>query len=250
MMLPSYRGGTVASSSGRSGSNQEGLSPILRNRLAESGGANDEPQFDYPDIDADPVRRYHDLYGVDEEHDPSFKQQEGGFRYSARDLAVVRAQMLGVPIVLGGIEASLRRIAHYDYWEDACRRSVLLDSKADLLVFGMGERTVLEIARGLDAGRSTRDLRGLREPWETDTLVLLPEPHELARWKVPGIVAAAEEAGIAVRAHPVVDVDLPADRESYRALLRGSLSPADLWQALKTEGHYGVVRGSLRVLQH
>ena len=64
-----------------------------------------------------------------------------------------------------------------------------------------------------------RDLGDLRERWETDTLVLLPEPHELARWKVPGIVAAAEEAGIAVRGYPVVDVDLPADRVSYRALL-------------------------------
>ena len=63
-------GATSGSSSGRFGSSQEGLSPILRNRLAESGGANDQPQFDYPDIGSDPVKRYHDLYGVDEEHDP------------------------------------------------------------------------------------------------------------------------------------------------------------------------------------
>ena len=49
----------------------------------------------------------------------------------------------GVPIVLGGIEASLRRIAHYDYWSDSVRRSILLDAKADLLVFGMGERPVV-----------------------------------------------------------------------------------------------------------
>jgi radical SAM superfamily enzyme YgiQ (UPF0313 family) len=57
-----------------------------------------------------------------------------------------------VPVVLGGIEASLRRIAHYDYWSDQVRRSVLLDSKADLLVFGMGERPVWEIAARLKAG--------------------------------------------------------------------------------------------------
>ena len=63
-------GTTSGSSTGRFGSSQEGLSPILRNRLAESGAANDEPQFDYPDIGSDPVKRYHDLYGVDEEHDP------------------------------------------------------------------------------------------------------------------------------------------------------------------------------------
>ncbi|MFM8705791.1 MAG: YgiQ family radical SAM protein, partial [Planctomycetia bacterium] len=68
----------------------------------------------------------------------------------------------GVPRVAGGVEASLRRIAHYDYWSDGVRRSILLDSKADLVVFGMGERTVLEIARGLAAGRTVKDLRGLR----------------------------------------------------------------------------------------
>jgi len=68
----------------------------------------------------------------------------------------------GVPVVAGGVEASLRRIAHYDYWSDTVRRSILLDSKADLVAFGMGERTVLEIARGLDAGKTVRELRDLR----------------------------------------------------------------------------------------
>src|SRR3954471_21673585 len=56
-----------------------------------------------------------------------------------------------VPVILGGIEASLRRIAHYDYWSDKLRRSILLDAKADLLVFGMGERPIWEIARRLAA---------------------------------------------------------------------------------------------------
>src|SRR5262249_26146315 len=68
----------------------------------------------------------------------------------------------GVPIVLGGIEASLRRIAHYDYWSDQIRRSVLLDAKADLLIFGMGERPVWEVARRLDAGESIRTIRDVR----------------------------------------------------------------------------------------
>jgi uncharacterized radical SAM protein YgiQ len=68
----------------------------------------------------------------------------------------------GVPVVAGGVEASLRRIAHYDYWSDTVRRSILMDSKADLVAFGMGERTVLEIARGLAAGKTVRDLRDLR----------------------------------------------------------------------------------------
>jgi uncharacterized radical SAM protein YgiQ len=68
----------------------------------------------------------------------------------------------GLPIVLGGIEASLRRIAHYDYWSDSVRRSILLDAKADLLVFGMGERAAWEIARRLDAGETLRGLGDIR----------------------------------------------------------------------------------------
>jgi uncharacterized radical SAM protein YgiQ len=68
----------------------------------------------------------------------------------------------GLPIVLGGIEASLRRIAHYDYWMDQLRRSILLDSKADLLVFGMGERPAWEIARRLAAGEPVKALRDVR----------------------------------------------------------------------------------------
>jgi uncharacterized radical SAM protein YgiQ len=68
----------------------------------------------------------------------------------------------GVPIIAGGVEASLRRLAHYDYWSDTVRRSILLDSKADLLVYGMGEETIVEIARRLAAGETIKDLRDLR----------------------------------------------------------------------------------------
>ena len=75
---------------------------------------------------------------------------------------LVRGAMPGVPIVLGGIEASLRRIAHYDYWSDKVRRSVLLDAKADLLIFGMGERPVWEVAKRLDSGEPIEAIRGVR----------------------------------------------------------------------------------------
>src|SRR3984957_19309071 len=68
----------------------------------------------------------------------------------------------GVPIIAGGVEASLRRLAHYDYWSDTVRRSILLDSKADLVVYGMGEKPIVEITRRLAAGRSVRELRDLR----------------------------------------------------------------------------------------
>ncbi len=67
-----------------------------------------------------------------------------------------------VPLVIGGIEASLRRIAHYDYWSDKVRRSVLLDAKADLLVYGNGERQVVEIAHRLAAGEPVDALRDIR----------------------------------------------------------------------------------------
>lgn len=62
---------------------------------------------------------------------------------------LVRRAFPGVPVVLGGIEASLRRVSHYDFWDDAVRRPLLLDAKADLLVYGMGERAVVELARRL-----------------------------------------------------------------------------------------------------
>ncbi|MBI5573825.1 MAG: YgiQ family radical SAM protein [Elusimicrobia bacterium] len=65
------------------------------------------------------------------------------------------------PIVLGGIEASLRRVPHYDYWDDEIRRSVLFDAKADLLVYGMGEKAVLEVAEKLKNNESTENIRGI-----------------------------------------------------------------------------------------
>ncbi len=67
-----------------------------------------------------------------------------------------------VPVIAGGVEASLRRIAHYDYWSDTVRPSSLVSSKADLLGFGMGESTLLEIAQRLDAGERVEDLRDMR----------------------------------------------------------------------------------------
>jgi uncharacterized radical SAM protein YgiQ len=73
-----------------------------------------------------------------------------------------REAFAGVPIIAGGVEASLRRLAHYDYWSDTVKRSILLDAKADLLVYGMGEHAIVEIARRLAAGKTVRDLRDMR----------------------------------------------------------------------------------------
>ena len=67
-----------------------------------------------------------------------------------------------IPIIIGGLEASLRRFAHYDYWDDRVRRSILFDSQADLISFGMGERSVAEIAHRLDSGVPVSEIRDIR----------------------------------------------------------------------------------------
>jgi uncharacterized radical SAM protein YgiQ len=90
---------------------------------------------------------------------------EGGRRpdrsvivYSQR----VREAFPGVPLVVGGIEASLRRVAHFDYWSEKVRRSILLDSRADLLVYGNGERAIVEIAHRLAGGEAIGELADIR----------------------------------------------------------------------------------------
>jgi len=75
---------------------------------------------------------------------------------------LARRAYKGVPVIIGGIEASLRRTAHYDYWSDKLRRSIMLDTKADLLIYGMAERTLGRVARSLDAGKPLTSLRNLR----------------------------------------------------------------------------------------
>ncbi|WP_321530629.1 YgiQ family radical SAM protein [uncultured Desulfuromonas sp.] len=98
--------------------------------------------------------------------------------------AAVKGALKGVPVIIGGIEASLRRLAHYDYWSDQVRRSVLIDSKADLLVYGMGETALATIVRRLDEGEpvsAMSDIRGTA--WVTKTsaedAVCLPDYEEV-----------------------------------------------------------------------
>lgn len=74
----------------------------------------------------------------------------------------MREAFKGVPIVIGGIEASLRRFAHYDYWSDTVRRSILIDSKADVLIYGMGEKQILEIAEALDKEELSKRLPSIK----------------------------------------------------------------------------------------
>jgi uncharacterized radical SAM protein YgiQ len=107
-------------------------------------------------------------YTSDRKHRSDDAYTPGGTSGSRPDRAVIvytqrcRQVASGVPVIIGGIEASLRRIAHYDYWSDKVRRSVLLDAKADVLVYGNAERSILEIAEHLGAGRPTTELMGIR----------------------------------------------------------------------------------------
>ncbi len=82
----------------------------------------------------------------------------------------IRECFKDVPVIIGGLEASLRRMGHYDYWDDKVRRSILLDSRADILIYGMGERAILEIAEALDSGIEAKDIT-----WIRGTCVLMHE---------------------------------------------------------------------------
>jgi uncharacterized radical SAM protein YgiQ len=149
-----------------------------------------------------------------------------------------------VPIIIGGIEASLRRIAHYDYWSDEVRRSVLVDSRADLLVYGNAERAIVEIAHRLGAGEpidSIRDVRGtafisrgLPAGWqELDSTRVeapgrpapLPDPYamESGPGGVAGSAPGAPEAAACQRAAPAV-------------------APAELVQIRRTARQHQVIR--------
>ena len=79
-------------------------------------------------------------------------------------------------IITGGVEASLRRLSHYDYWDDKVRKSILIDSKADLVLYGMGEKTIVEVADALDSGLDVKDIIYIRNSvWKTKDKNLLPE---------------------------------------------------------------------------
>ena len=122
------------------------------------------------------------------------------------------------PIVLGGIEASLRRIAHYDFWTDSIRKSILIDAKADLLVYGMAEQTVLELAQLLRDGRDWRDLRGICFAAATPPpeAVVLPSFAEIS---APRPTAAATASKHPLD-HPVANPAITKTRNAFLEMFR------------------------------
>jgi len=114
----------------------------------------------------------------DDAYSPNGKS---GFRPDRATLVYVegiRRAYKDAAVIIGGIEASLRRFAHYDYWSDSVRRSILLDSKADILVYGMGEKPLLQIARKLALGAHIGDIRDVR-----GTCVRVHGKEKTEQWK-------------------------------------------------------------------
>ena len=99
---------------------------------------------------------------------------------------LIRSAYKDAPIILGGIEASLRRLAHYDYWSNKVKRSVLLDSQADIVSYGMGEKSIIEIADALNSGLNVKDITFIEGTvYKTDSrdkvydAIMLPEFYEI-----------------------------------------------------------------------
>ncbi len=106
-------------------------------------------------------------YFVSGKRRPTDAYTPGGEPYKRPDHATVvygnliRRVYKDVPVIIGGIEASLRRMAHYDYWSNSFKRSILLDSQADLISYGMGETSIVEIAEALDSGIAVKDITSI-----------------------------------------------------------------------------------------
>ena len=103
---------------------------------------------------------------------------------------LIRQTYKDVPILIGGIEASLRRLGHYDYWSNSMKRSILLDSQADLLMYGMGEKSIVEIAEALNAGMDVQDITYIdgtvfktKELDESLPTIVLPSFEEIQKNK-------------------------------------------------------------------
>ncbi|MGI5920432.1 MAG: YgiQ family radical SAM protein [Syntrophomonadaceae bacterium] len=160
-----YRVGVIAQPGWRS---LEDICRLGKPRLffAISGGNMDSMVNHYT---ADKKRRHKDLYS------PGGQTGLRPDRPTIVYANLVRRAYPQVPIVIGGIEASLRRLAHYDYWSNKVRRSILMDSRADLLVYGMGEYSLLEIAARLQNGEDIGFIRNLR-----GTCYVAPKPNQHA----------------------------------------------------------------------
>ena len=130
---------------------------------------------------------------------------------------LIRQTYKDVPILIGGIEASLRRLAHYDYWSESLKRSILLDSQADLLMYGMGEKSIVEIADALNSGMNVRDITYI------DGTVFLTDTLDES---LPTIVLPSYDR-------------LKADKKEYAASFKVQYSNCDPFTAKRLAEPYG-----------
>lgn len=139
-------------------------------------------------------------YTVNKKHRSTDAYSPGGLSGKRPDYAVVvygnliRRTYKKTPIIIGGIEASLRRLAHYDYWSDKLKRSILLDSGADLISYGMGEKSIIEIADALNSGINVKDITFIKgtvyrtsdisDLVSRDDVIFLPSYEEMTEDKI------------------------------------------------------------------
>ncbi|MEQ8461001.1 MAG: YgiQ family radical SAM protein [Sandaracinaceae bacterium] len=167
----------------------------------------------------------------DDQYSPGGQTNMRPNRASVVYANLIRGAMPGVPVVLGGIEASLRRIAHYDYWSDKVRRSVLLDSKADMLVFGMGERPIWEVARRLREGETIAQIRDVRGT----AYVLNKGEHEA----IEGAERVADRRPVILPSYE----EVAEDREAFSRMSRAfqyETNPGNARPLVQRHGHQAV----------
>jgi uncharacterized radical SAM protein YgiQ len=165
--------------------------------------------------------RSEDAYSPDGRHD--MRPEYPTIVYSN----ILKQLFPDVPVILGGIEASLRRLTHYDYWKDCLRRCILCDSHADMIIYGMGEKPIVELARRLDEGES---IRGIRDIPQT---VYLEKEQD-----IPGGITPDD---ILLHSHEECQRNKKAEAENFRHIEEESnkMHAQRLLQAV--DGRYAVV---------
>jgi uncharacterized radical SAM protein YgiQ len=212
-----FRVGIIAQPDWRS---KESFMALGRPRLffAVSAGAMDSMVAHYT-----PARklRHDDAYTPGNRH--GARPNRATIIYTSR----LKEAYKDVPVVIGGIEASLRRFVHYDFWEDKVRRSILFDAKADLLIYGMAERAILEVGQRMLRGERLEDIRDVR-----GTAYAIRPPHPASGHPLP------LGEGLGVRELPSYE-EISASREKFGEAFRLAYLQQNPWSAQVVTQQHG-----------
>lgn len=209
---------------------EESFKIFGRPRLAflVSGGAMDSMVSNYT---ANNKPRSEDAYahGGEKGHRPD--------RAIITYVSKIRQAYKGVDVIIGGIEASLRRFSHYDYWSNKVRKSILLDCKADLLLYGMGEHSLLEVAKKLSEGipaRQIRDVRGtcwytskeeeIKSQFENQNIIYLPSFEEISKDNENSKSKFAESFVIQEKNTDAINADILVEKADSRYVVQNKPS--------------------------